>query len=103
MKHEIKFISYDGKYPNLCSGILTLEIDGKTVTFGSDNRCDYDRFWISGGCCGFDSRLNENYIETDEWQFDDDEYFPDEYLDCYGEIKALFNQNVEFGCCGGCL
>lgn len=103
MKHEIKFLNYDGKYPNLCSGVLTLEIDGKTVTFGSGNECDYDRFWISGGCCGFKSSTNETYLETDEWQFDDDEYFPDEYLDYYTEIKKLFNQNVEFGCCGGCL
>ena len=45
----VKFISYDGELPNLCSGILTLEIEGKTVTFGSNNCCDYDRFWISGG------------------------------------------------------
>lgn len=93
----IKFISYDGKYPNLCNGILTLEIDGKTVTFGSNNGCDYDRFWISGGCCG------TKYIETDEWQFDDDKYFPDKYLSHYEEIKKLFNDNVEFGCCGGCM
>lgn len=25
----IKFISYDGKYPNFCSGTLILEVDGK--------------------------------------------------------------------------
>ena len=26
---HVKFISYTGKYPNLCSGIITLEIDGE--------------------------------------------------------------------------
>lgn len=31
---HVKFISYTGKYPCLCSGILTLEIDGKKVRFG---------------------------------------------------------------------
>lgn len=31
---KIKFISYDGAYPVLCSGKLTVEIDGKTITFG---------------------------------------------------------------------
>lgn len=99
----VKFISYDGEWPNLCSGILTLEIDGKTVTFGSNNCCDYDRFWISGGCCSFKSHTNETFIERDEWKFDDDEYFPNEYLNYYEEIKKLFNDNVEFGCCGGCI
>lgn len=32
-KH-VNFVSYTGSYPNLCSGVLTLEIDGKEITFG---------------------------------------------------------------------
>ena len=40
---RVKFISYTGEYPNLCSGVLTLEID------------------------------------------------------------EVFNENVEWGCCGGCI
>lgn len=97
----IKFISYDGKYPNLCSGTLTLEIDGKTVKFGSSKECDYCKFWSSGGCCGL--RNNESYIEHSEWRFDKEEYFPDEYIKYYKEIKDLFNSNVPYGCCGGCI
>ena len=31
---HVKFISYTGKYPCLCSGILTLEIDDKRIQFG---------------------------------------------------------------------
>ena len=31
---RVKFISYTGEYPNLCSGVLTLEIDGKEYKFG---------------------------------------------------------------------
>lgn len=29
----MRFISYTGDYPNLCSGVLTLEIDGKEYNF----------------------------------------------------------------------
>ena len=31
---RVKFISYTGEYPNLCSGVLTLEIDGVQYKFG---------------------------------------------------------------------
>ena len=37
----IKFISYTGKYPNLCSGVFTVEIDGKEYKFGHES-ADYD-------------------------------------------------------------
>ena len=32
MKNRVEFVSYSGRYPNLCSGTLVLRIDGKTVT-----------------------------------------------------------------------
>lgn len=35
---HVKFVSYTGRYPNLCSGILTLEIDGENVNFGYARR-----------------------------------------------------------------
>lgn len=62
----VKFIEYDGHYPNLCSGILTLEIEGKTVKFGNSKGCDYYQFWCSGGCCGFRNGYEETYVETDK-------------------------------------
>lgn len=49
MKH-VEFIKYTGAYPNLCSGILTLKIDGETVTFGSKYRKPtpmYEKFWYT--------------------------------------------------------
>lgn len=98
----VKFISYSGAYPTLCFGTLTLEIDGRVVTFGIHKDCDYYKFWSSGGRCGFRNGYTESYVETDEWEFEDDE-FPDEFLKYYDEIKELFNENVEYGCCGGCL
>ena len=35
---DVKFISYTGKYPVLCCGVLTLEIDGEIVEFGNGKR-----------------------------------------------------------------
>lgn len=31
---NVKFISYTGKYPCLCMGVLTLEIEGEKYKFG---------------------------------------------------------------------
>jgi len=33
MRDRVKFVSYNGHYPNLCSGNLVLEIDGENVRF----------------------------------------------------------------------
>ena len=110
----IKFISYTGKYPNLCSGVLTVDIDGKTVKFGHNsldydyksskyNDDSYDKFWSSGGCCGFRNDYSESYVERSEWRFsyDADKVIPD-WID-KEELLKVFSENVEFGCCGGCL
>lgn len=37
---RVKFIDYTGRYPNLCSGVLTLEIDGKIYKFGYEKNMD---------------------------------------------------------------
>lgn len=42
----VEFIDYTGEYPNLCSGTLTLEIDGEVVRFGNGHNV---AFWDSGG------------------------------------------------------
>ena len=50
--NHITFVSYTGAWPSLCAGILTLIIDGETVTFGPSTSVEkpmYDRFWRSGG------------------------------------------------------
>ena len=33
---HVQFISYTGRYPNLCSGVLTLKIDGEICHFGHE-------------------------------------------------------------------
>ena len=105
----VKFVSYTGKYPNLCSGVLTLRIDDKEVRFGHDYSVfeswktdgNYDAFWVTGGACGFCAN-GEDYIEHNEWQiFEDD--LPEEYRKYSKDIINVFNDNVRWGCCGGCL
>lgn len=108
---NIKFISYTGKHPCLCSGVLTLNIDGKIVKFGHDMndynyRLDkyednnYDKFWMTGGRCGF--AKGKAYTNKEEYILLD-EALPDIYLPIANELIGIFNDNVPHGCCGGCL
>ena len=103
---RVKFISYTGRYPNLCSGILTLEIEGKEYTFGDDYRDNthgtYRQFWSSGGKCGFYNNYQDSYINDGDWLIDAD-YLPEEFQQYIYEIDEVFNANVPYGCCGGCL
>lgn len=103
-KH-VEFVSYNGKWPNLCSGILCLKIDGELVKFGSkykDETVNYERFWESGGSCGFTNGYKESYTNKSEWIIEEDE-LPDQYKKYVNEIDEVFNANVSYGCCGGCL
>jgi len=98
---KIEFVDFDGKYPCLCHGKLTLEIDGKRVTFGTANS-DYPCFWSSGGFCGFDVDSGNAYVEEGPWLIDEDDL--PEYLRQYAPLIArMFNENVPWGCCGGCI
>ena len=95
---NVKFVSYTGSFPNLCSGILTLEIDGVEVKFGSSwkGEVDYPKFWVSGG--GLDS---DYCAFCGEWVIDARD-LPEQYRKYAVEIDRVFNENVEWGCCGGC-
>lgn len=117
---RVKFISYTGKYPCLCSGVLTLEIDGVQYKFGHNcSACHYhedtkvwvqededpknpnfESFWSSGGDVEQDSRNNWK-TTTNEWRIFVDE-LPEQFKDLAAEIDEVFNDNVEYGCCGGC-
>lgn len=49
----IKFISYDGKYPHLCSGVLTVDINGQLYAFCSITEHDqthFRLFWKGRRC-----------------------------------------------------
>lgn len=108
--HEgnVRFISYDGGWPNLCSGTLVLEIHEKEYKFGNNYKWNeelgeytevdgfYEKFWSSGG--GF----NRNWCAyKGEWQIDVSK-LPEEIQKYAAEIDSVFNNNVPHGCCGGC-
>lgn len=101
---HVKFVSYTGKYPNLCSGTLTLEIDGIEYTFGggyAEPKTDFGKFWRSGGSVWFDGGWN-GHVNNGEWEIDVDN-LPEQFRKYAQEIDSAFNDNVEWGCCGGCI
>ena len=113
-KPRIEFVSYDGAYPNLCSGTFIVKIDGKETSFGRRflrehekksgiALADYPRFWISGGGVSFDDEWNE-IVYHDEWQLNFEEKdYPKHIVELMPELIKAFNENVPYGCCGGCV
>ena len=90
---HVKFVSYTGKYPTLCSGKLTLLIDGENVEFDGIK----DRFLASGGFISGDY-----YAYTGEWVICIDD-IPEKYRKYAYEIDRVFNEHVPHGCRGGCI
>mgnify|MGYP001356910691 CR=1 FL=1 len=89
----LTFVSYDGAYPNLCSGQLIFAIDGVRVVFP-------ENCLSSGGSVSFDEDYNED-VQQGEWDilaFPKD--FPDELK---SKAISLVNKNISHGCCGGCV
>jgi len=114
----IKFISYTGKYPNLCSGVLTVEIDGKEYKFGHEiadydieKRCyindNFEQFWVTGGCIKRDKDWHmwseqKPWLISGYWNKSDAKH-PQWVIDILPKLLEVFNENVPYGCCGGCI
>ena len=92
-KIRLKFVSYDGAYPNLCSGKLIMKLDGKEVVFSS--HCLH-----SGGTVTFDDNWSEEVTQGEWTIFEFPKGFPKELEEVAND---LVNENVEQGCCGGCV
>lgn len=94
MKPKIE-IEYNGKYPNLCRGELTVILDGVRWEFG--------KYVIhSGGTIERDNDWNM-WATEGAWYMDEDDFpkgFPMEYM--YDVINAV-NEEIPLGCCGGCI
>ena len=112
---EIEFVSYDGSYPNLCSGELVLKINGRKRTFGVNygkynwKDCEeiakkhYNSFWRSGGCIKSTDDYSNMWAESGPWKLSSIDDLP-KYLQPYAdELIEIFNANVPWGCCGGCI
>ncbi len=96
---HVKFISYTGAWPNLCKGTLTLEIDGVEYCFDGFT----SRFWRTGGAAYFSGKnYRDSTITKTPWIIDASK-LPENLRQYAEEIDAVFNENVEHGCCGGCL
>lgn len=110
LNNKVKFKYYTGRFPNLCSGVLALEINEKEYKFGHDYSAykswetdgNYPEFWSSGGNCGLIDDYKDEFCHQREWEIDV-ERLPEEIRQYASEIDEVFNANVEYGCCGGCL
>lgn len=85
---NIKFISYDGEYPTLCFGVLTFSVDGVVVHVANCMK--------SGGWLDKDYEPHKG-----KWSLDES-YFHELDLCEIDKLTALVNENVRYGCCGGC-
>ena len=110
----IEFISYNGSYPALCHGKLVVKIDGREVSFGKTKKfwgwekdeelADYPRFWRSGGGVGFDEDWIEFVDGPCDWEITGSKKdYPPEIWKILPDILRVMNENVEGGCCGGCV
>ena len=89
---DIRFVNYDGAFPNLCSGSLTIIVE---------NRLYRGIKLVSGGRVWFDESWAD-HVEEGPWRIDMSS-LPPELLQYTEQITALVNEHVPHGCCGGCV
>ena len=91
---NIQFISYDGAYPNLCSGTLVLSVDGQEVAA-------MDCLYPGGEACV--DKDGDEYISEGPWKVKWDKFSIPFTFHEMAHITKLVNQYVEHSCCGGCI
>ena len=105
---DIKFVSYSGKWPNLCSGTLVFDTVDRNNT---KTRYSWKRCLTSGGYCTYDYTTSDISQGEGPWTIDWQEEYGDEHIqkemDQFGPaarplLLKVVNINVEHGCCGGC-
>lgn len=86
----VRFVSYSGEFPCLCFGVLKIEVDGRVW--------ELKDALVSNGDCRITDDGND-YLTTAPWSVD----LPEQLKPYEKKITALVNENVAWGCCGGCL
>jgi len=100
---DIKIVSYTGRWPNLCSGILTFRTyspGGHSTLYAWDNVLE-----SNGTCCA-----SNDYEPTEgPWSVRWDPYDPKtrREMEAFGPaaralLEKRINDSLEKGCCGGC-
>ena len=117
---KVEFVGYTGEYPSLCTGTFLVKIDGPLVAFYYLDTKDgvqdalkgtewetlepreiYPDFWESGG--------GSNWVTDHVWQRKwklipyCGRRFPEHIRNLLPALLKVFNENVEHGCCGGCI
>lgn len=90
----VEFISYDGEWPCLCSGTLVIKVNKKLYELQSP--------LSSTGSCGFIGDYEDSFVTKGPWEIYANT-LPKELESYHDEIEKVVNENVPWGCCGGCL
>lgn len=105
----VEFVSYEASEWCLCRGELKVLINGELVTFSEDYFLEeipeenkYTSFWVSGGSCNCSSEDSEEEVIRAPWILQKDQ-LPEKYRGLGQALIDMFNEHVEYGCCGGCL
>lgn len=103
---KVKFISYDGAYPNLCSGTLVMAINNKKYRFGLKENL-LPSFWTSTGGIAHSDDYSDMWAIGGDWALyideDDLKDYPEEIRDIeiFKKMVELMNDNIlEKPCCG---
>lgn len=126
-----EFVSYEGKFPNLCEGLLVVRIDGRLYAFSPYYDSMYRSFWNrfnrtealeddsitkvsgfylrSGGYIDWGEDGENPKIVKRKWIIDDKAMKLENGVrftlsgEQKSELEKVINQNIELGCCGGCV
>lgn len=86
----IEFVSYEASSPWCwCRGVLTLKINGRETKLENCLQSGGHVSWADG----------EDIVEEGPWIV----HLPESLEKYHDEIERLVNDNVEWGCCGGCI
>ncbi len=88
-------LEYDDAYPNLCSGRLIIYIDDTRYDFGYD-------------CLSPDGDVDfgedgSEIVTEGPWNIKSDSIPSNFPKDRLSELMNLINDEIERGCCGGCV